>query len=123
MSGRFYRCYSLQLLPPGMFATDSATDLSACFLDCTNLLEVPSFNTNACTASSGMNLMFTNCVALLRIGDFRSNHIKNFSQTFQNCPSLIEIPPIDISSSTDNNQMFSSANCLQMLLLYGNYLQ
>jgi len=113
LNSRFYRCYSLQLLPPGMFETNSATDITSCFLDCTNLLEVPSFNTNAVTAASGMNLMFTNCLSLLRVGYFRSNHIKSFSQTFQNCNSLIEIPPIDISSSTDNNQMFSSANSLR----------
>jgi surface protein len=113
MSAIFYRCYSLQLLPPGMFETNSATDFLACFLDCTSLLEVPSFNTNACTSGNGMALMFTNCLALLRIGDFRSNHIKNFSQAFQNCPSLIEIPPIDISSSTDNSQMFSGAGSLR----------
>ena len=112
LNSAFYRCYSLQLLPPGMFETNSATDLGACFLDCTNLLEVPSFDTNACTVG-GMNLMFTNCVSLLRIGYFRSNHIKNLSQTFQNCVSLIEIPPIDISSSTDNNQMFSGAGSLR----------
>ena len=65
--------------------TVSGTDLGYCFAYCSNITELPYFDTSNVTSIA---VMCKNCSNLVTVPTYNTGKVTNFSNMFQSCPSL-----------------------------------
>ena len=92
--------------------TNSGTDFSYMFRDCSSLASVPALDT-----SSGTNFtaMFYGCSSLQTIPALDTSSGTNFTAMFYGCSSLQTIPALDTSSGTNFDSMFRGCGSLQTI--------
>lgn len=105
-AGFLTSCFSLRQV--GTITTSpTLTNVSSMFQQCGALRDGP-----VLTDTSGvtnMSTMFTTCGSL-RTVVINPTAVTNVGQAFQNCPSLIEVPPINLSNITNAGNQSSMIN-------------
>jgi hypothetical protein len=111
----FFECASLESIPEGLFANNTAvTSFDNTFLFCTSLTSIPPnlFANN--TAATNFNNTFASCTSLTSIpSDLFNNNViaTNFSGTFDSCNYLINVPAnlfANNIAATDFSNVFGS---------------
>jgi len=73
------------------------------FCDCSDLIQVPLFNTSEV---KNMGAMFSGCIKLIYVPLFNTKNVENMSGMFEYCSKLIDIPLFDTSNVINMNSMF-----------------
>lgn len=79
------------------------------FSDCSNLKEIPNFNTNNVIS---MSSMFSYCNHLIEIPNFNTSNVTEMSYMFTNCSNLINIPVLNMKNVINIREMFN--NCINL---------
>ena len=108
MNGLFYKCNSLKYIG-NITGTESVTDMSMLFEDCTSLTSIPYFDTSSVTS---MHDMFNGCTSLTTIPQLDTSSATDLNAMFSGCTSLTTIPQLDTSSVTSMHEMFSGCTSL-----------
>ena len=108
MNGLFYKCNSLKYIG-NITGTESVTDMSMLFEDCTSLTSIPYFDTSSVTS---MHDMFNGCTSLTTIPQLDTSSVTSMHEMFSGCTSLTSIPQLDTSSATDLKAMFWGCSSL-----------
>lgn len=136
MDHMFYDCRHITDMP--IFDTSFVEDMSYAFSRCSNLTEIPDFDTSSVLY---MSYAFSDCSSLKSIPNLSTKNVRNFTCTFigcdnitdasnlqnwsfmnattmsdmfNNCASIVEIPPLqDTGSVYDISYMFSECYNLE----------
>ena len=132
MNALFYKCKSLKYIG-NITGTESVTDMSVAFADCSSLTSIPYFDTSSVTSMrdmfSGctslttipqlitssvidMEAMFSGCTSLTTIPQLITSSVSNMYRMFQGCSSLTTIPLLDCSSVSSMSGMFQNCTSL-----------
>lgn len=79
------------------------THTSYMFYGCTNLAEVPLFDTSTVTTMKGM---FTGCYALTEVPLFDTSNVTDMQGMFSNCSNLKKIPLFNTSKAVNVKYIF-----------------
>ena len=132
MNALFYECNSLKYIG-NITGTESVTNMSVAFSDCSSLTSVPYFDTSSATSMrdmfsyctslttvpqlitssvTDMEAMFCGCSSLTSVPQLDTSSVSNMYRMFQNCTSLTSVPQLDTSSATNLGGMFSGCRSL-----------
>ena len=98
----FYGCSNLTNIPS--FNTSKVTSMSYMFYLCNNLTNVPNFDTSKVTS---MGYMFYGCNNLTNVPNFNTSNVINMSRMFYSCKDLTNVPNFDTSKVTTMTNMLS----------------
>lgn len=91
----FYYCKSLKTLPEGLFGKcTAAVTFTWCFRGCTALTTLPAGMWDGCTTVKTLNYCFFECTSITTVSPalFRNCVSPDFSDCFSHCESLVSIP-------------------------------
>ena len=107
MSSMFYNCSSLTSGP--QMDTSKVTNMGSMFYGCKSLTSIPQMDTSKVT---NMYSMFTNCSSLTSIPQMDTSKVTNMGSMFSVCSSLTSIPQMDTSKVTNMGSMFNGCSSL-----------
>ena len=107
MGYMFYNCSNLTEIP--QFDTSKATGMSYLFYGCKNITSIPLLDTSQATTTS---YMFNNCSALISVPQLNISKSSSISYMFNGCSQLITIPPLDTIKVTGMGGAFK--NCYNL---------
>lgn len=100
----FYVCKDMATVPAELLGHSSqGTNFSYMFDGCSNLTEVPLFDTSNGT---NFNSMFKGCSKLTKVPLFDTSKATTFSNMFSDCTKLTEVPLFDAPQVTSFSNMF-----------------
>ena len=108
MNALFYKCKSLKYIG-NITGTESVTNMSVAFSECSSLTSIPYFDTSSATSMSDM---FSGCTSLTTIPQLITSSVSNMYRMFQGCSSLTTIPLLDCSSVSSMSGMFQNCTSL-----------
>ena len=132
MNALFYKCKSLKYIG-NITGTESVTNMSVAFSECSSLTSIPYFDTSSATSMSDMfsgctslttipqlitssvidmEAMFSGCTSLTTIPQLITSSVSNMYRMFQGCSSLTTIPLLDCSSVSSMSGMFQNCTSL-----------
>lgn len=102
MNALFFKCKSLKYIG-NIIGTESVTNMSLAFSECSSLTSIPYFDTSSATS---MHDMFNGCTSLTSIPQLDTSSVSSMSDMFEGCLSLTSIPLLDCSSITNTYSPF-----------------
>ena len=108
MNALFYKCNSLKYIG-NITGTESVTNMSLVFGDCSSLTSIPYFDTSSATS---MRDMFSYCTSLTTIPQLNTSSVIDMEAMFSYCTSLTTIPQLDTSSVSSMYCMFQKCSSL-----------
>ena len=102
MNALFFKCKSLKYIG-NIIGTESVTNMSLAFSECSSLTSIPYFDTSSATS---MHDMFNGCTSLTSIPQLDTSSVSSMSDMFEGCTSLTSIPQLNTSKVTDMYYMF-----------------
>ena len=108
MNALFYKCKSLKYIG-NITGTESVTNMSVAFSDCSSLTSVPYFDTSSATS---MRDMFSGCTSLTTIPQLITSSVTDMEAMFSGCISLTSIPQLNTSSVSNMYRMFQGCSSL-----------
>jgi surface protein len=95
--------------------TSHLTAAQSFFLNCTQLISVPLFDTSNCTR---VDSMFSGCSALQSIPAFNFSKVNNMQSTFSGCISLQFLPFLNTSNVSNMATTFNNCISLKTIPLF-----
>lgn len=109
----FSNCSNLTEVP--LFDTSKVTNTQGMFYYCNQLTSVPEFDTSSVT---NMSNMFYNCRKLISVPEYDTSNVTNMSNLFKGCSELESIPLFDTSKVSDMSNMFCDCSKLTSVPLF-----
>ena len=95
---------------PNNMDMSKVMDMGEMFAECTNLINIPEFNTINAT---NMSAMFWNCTNLVEMADIDMSNVVNARNMFYNCTNLTNLPNISALKMLDASALFY--NCTNLV--------
>ena len=95
---------------PNNMDMSKVMDMGEMFAECTNLINIPEFNT---INAINMSAMFWNCTNLVEMADIDTSNVVNARNMFYNCTNLTNLPNISALKMLDASALFY--NCTNLV--------